>query len=568
MPINRLLKNSLPLLFIILCFFTASQRFFAQDLYLEVNLEKQDSTISLNSRPIQFTDFETLSGYVEKIRDSLQKTGFLDTKMATLIQKNDTLYIGTLKTGVKIVKIKVYYQDSILGRYAEKLGLATQKGHFLVDPVNFESIMADLAALEAKSGYPLSSLQLENTNRKADTLYTHLILNREILRTISKIKIDGYEQFPESYLKHYANFKTGKLFDRSKVNQKFNQLADLPFVNALKDPEVLFEKDSTTVFLYLEKNPANRFDGFLGFGNNEDSGRLRLDGYLDLHLLNNLNYGELLELNYKSDGNDQQTLRVAIELPYLFKSPLGLQAELNLFRRDTTFSTSKQELNLFYQLNGNIRFSSGILLENSTALSDSLITINNTATDYKKTLLNIGFSRVSRSKERLFPIKNSVSIKTSFGKRNALDHSENQFAIEGEASYTFALNKKQRFYIANITKDLISKRYFNNELFRLGGINSIRGFKENAINADLYSLFRSEYRYLAAPSLYVHTVADAAYFENDLLDEQGFLYSFGFGAGILTGAGLLNINLANGLQEGQDFKFSNSILHLRLTTFF
>jgi hypothetical protein len=539
-----------------------------QELYLHLKIEKSDSTQEKFGATLRFDDFSSLEQHILKTVDSIQKTGFLNTKITSLIKENDSIYIGTLTLGKKTQFIQLYTQDSLLGKYANKLGFIGNNGNYLIPTADLDRIMADFIALEAESGHPLSSLRLENVTTIGNTLKATLKLDRENLRHINKIIINGYDKFPKAYLKYYANLKPGELFDKSEINKNFSQLTDLPFINALKDPEVLFEKDSTTIFLYLEKNSANRFDGYLGFGNSEDSGKLRLDGYLDLHLLNNLNYGELLEINYKSDGNDQQTLRAAVELPFLFSTPLGLQAELNLFRRDTTFSTNKQELNLFYQLLGNLRLSTGVLLENSTSLNDSLAPLQNQNVDYEKTLFNIGFSKVSRSNEKLFPIKSMVNIKTSFGNRNVLNQSESQFAAEGEASYIFNLSQKQRFYIANTTKDLISNQYYSNELFRLGGITSIRGFKENSINANFFTVFRTEYRYLAAPGLYVHSVADAAYFENQLLEEQRFIYSFGLGAGILTGAGLLNINLANGLQEGQNFKFSNSILHLRLTTFF
>ncbi|WP_031426257.1 BamA/TamA family outer membrane protein [Flavimarina sp. Hel_I_48] len=533
---------------------------------LEITTKDSLTTIYDNK---EYQNFENLNNTVQKTRDSLQKIGFFDANISRLKKENDSLYIAYINAGAKTSILRIKLRDSIVRTYAEKSNLfARENQDLFINVSDFESIMADFTAKESKNGYPLSSFQLKNTISNGDTLIADLVLKRENLRRIDKIVIEGYDKFPLAYLKHYAGFRPNNPFDRILINRKFENLTNLPFINALKDPEVLFEKDSTSLFLYVEKIAANRFDGFLGFGNSEDSGKLRLDGYLDLHLLNNLNYGELLELNYKSDGNDQQTLRVALEIPYLFKSPLGIQAELNLFRRDTSFSTSQQQLDLFYQLKGNSRISSGINLENSTSLKEILSLPNDSIADYKKTQFNIGFNQNKRSKEKLFPSKSAFFLKTSLGKRTSLGATENQIVVEGGALYTFVLNPKQRFVISNNTKNIISDQYISNELFRFGGINSIRGFKENTINANLYSVFRTEYSFLASPSLYVHTITDAAYFENELLNEQSFLYSFGIGAGIATSAGLLHINLANGLREGQNFQFSNSILHIRLTTNF
>ena len=69
-------------------------------------------------------------------------------------------------------------------------------------------------------------------------------------------------------------------------------------------------------------------------------------------------------------------------------------------------------------------------------------------------------------------------------------------------------------------------------------------------------------------SIYVHTIIDAAYFENKITEQKEKLYGFGFGFGLITKAGLLKFNFANGKTENQSFKFSNSQVHLSLTAFF
>ena len=101
----------------------------------------------------------------------------------------------------------------------------------------------------------------------------------------------------------------------------------------------------------MEKARPDIFTVFLGFGTNENTNKIEFDGYLDLRLINNLNYGETLNLFYKSDEIDQQTINVDLDLPYLFTSPIGLQVGLNLFRKDSTFLTAKQYAKINYQIN-------------------------------------------------------------------------------------------------------------------------------------------------------------------------------------------------------------------------
>ena len=96
----------------------------------------------------------------------------------------------------------------------------------------------------------------------------------------------------------------------------------------------------------------------------------------------------------------------------------------------------------------------------------------------------------------------------------------------------------------------------------------MRGFLENNIDASLVSVLNTEYRFLLNQQTYVHSIIDLGYFENKSVNQKEKLYSFGVGLGMTTKAGILKFSLANGNIEGQAFKFSNSKIHLSLTSQF
>jgi len=132
----------------------------------------------------------------------------------------------------------------------------------------------------------------------------------------------------------------------------------------------------------------------------------------------------------------------------------------------------------------------------------------------------------------------------------------------------FNLNNRNSIYTRINSAILISDDYLDNELFRFGGINSIRGFEENSIVANLYGVINTEYRYRLSNTIYVNSVLDAAYFENDLTESKEKLFGFGFGFGLLTNAGLFRLNYSSGKSENRQFRFSDSKVHISLTAFF
>jgi translocation and assembly module TamA len=342
-------------------------------------------------------------------------------------------------------------------------------------------------------------------------------------------------------------------------------LDQLSFSKQIRPAEVLFTKDTTRVYLYLEKIKNNRFDGFLGFGSDENSGDLQLNGYLNLNLINNLNFGESFRVNYRSDENDLKTFETQLTLPYLFKTPIGSEFEFNIIKKDSTFTTSEQAANVFYQLSPKQKVFLGIRSTQSNAL-----VIENTTDilDYQTSTYEVKYTyRQLTAQNPLSPLTTALEFRLSKANRKTTDTQTNQILYLLKASKLFSLNQKNSFYLRFQAQGIDSDSYLLNELIRFGGINSIRGFEENSINATNLGVLASEYRYQLSPTLYIHSIIDAAYFETPLQSNKK-LYGFGFGFGLLTDAGLLKFNLANGQTENQNFRFSDSKIHLSLTATF
>ena len=82
---------------------------------------------------------------------------------------------------------------------------------------------------------------------------------------------------------------------------------------------------------------------------------LVFNGYLDLTLENTLRAGEQFSLYWKSDGNNQKTFKTSIDLPYIFKSPIGLKAQLYIFKQDSIYQNTKTSIDLGYFMDYNTR---------------------------------------------------------------------------------------------------------------------------------------------------------------------------------------------------------------------
>tara|TARA_B110000967_G_scaffold206510_1_gene253420 strand:- start:195 stop:1844 length:1650 start_codon:yes stop_codon:yes gene_type:complete len=527
---------------------------------------QETKTIDTIGYSKSFENYETLLLEIERFKEVAYRLGYIESTVQS-VTKNTSETVAQLMLGPKYESVQIY-GDKVLFELLDLKPIETtgSLSYHQTKVSELEVLMNQLTDALASKSFPFASVTLKNiipidkTTLKAD-----LVVVTKQARQLNTVEIKGYDKFPRSFIKHYLGIKTNIPFDLKAIQTKTETLDQLSFTNQLRPAEVLFTQDTTSVYLYLEKNKSNRFDGFLGFGSEETTGNLELNGYLYLNLVNNLNYGESFVLNYRSDENDLKTFESKLTLPYLFKSPIGSELKLNIFKKDSTFTTAEQSVNLFYQLNPKQRLFVGI----KTAQSNALEPIeSSTIVDYKTNAYELRYTYQNRTpKDLLFPVKSQMEVRFSRASRktSALKTNQNIYLIK--AAHLFNLNKSNSLYINLNAQGIDSKNYVSNELLRFGGIRTIRGFEENSINASSFGVLASEYRLRLSPSLYVHSIIDAAYFNTPIKSDQK-LVGIGFGFGLLTEAGLLKFNLANGQLENQNFRFSDSKVHLSLTATF
>ena len=540
---------------------------------LELNIKAEDSlkTALIDSVGYQknFENFTTLSQELDSLTLLLQKAGFVNTSLDSVQNLNDTLYIAFLNLNKKFDSITINLSSTKFAlNQLKRINPNATKARLTIPITNIEATLNYLNRTQVNTGAPFSQLKLINIHASEnDRLFADLTSINSQIRRIDDIVIKGYEKFPKSYIRYGARIKKGQIFLKEKLKQRAQSLNNLKFVSAKKDPEVLFTQDSTTIFLYLEKQKANTFDGFLGFTNDSETGDFELNGYLNLQLTNNLNFGESLTLSYKADGGEQLQFKTSIKLPYLFKSPLGLVLDLAIFRRDSTFITVDQSAKINYELTTNSNLYLGYTSSTSNNLQSNMTQVGNVQ-DFNAQFLSIGGSFVKPSRNPLFNLSYQFIPSVQVGQRSTKNNEDNQIRGTVDAAYLLSLNERNYVFFRDIAGGVISENYLSNELLRFGGALNMRGFEENSIDASIYNVIQSEYRYVLSPTIYAHSVIDFGYYRNEIRSLEEQLLSFGIGLGLSTNSGFLNLIFANGRAGNQNFDFNNTKVHLSLNAQF
>ena len=499
--------------------------------------------------------------------DSIRNQGYFKLEIVEKIKIDSLKYKIKIDLNQKFENIYLLDKGSMINFKDQKIKIINDERHYQIKINQLEGFLTKTSEDIANKGYPFNKVQLIDI-KSYDQVNLYATVNIELnqKRKTDKIIIKGYENFPKAFIKHYLKYSTKDDFNLETIKKKGEEIQKLGFVRQVKDPEVLFKKDSTITYLYLEKVKNNSFDGFIGFATNEESRKLDINGYMDIRLNNSLNYGEQININYKSTNDSDRFLKTNIIAPYIFNTPFALELNLDLTKKDSAYTKDKQSVGISYLINNKHNVSFHISSLNSTS---SLEIANELIKDYKSNFKKIkyDFKKVNFN-DKLIPIKFLTSVEYSSGNRKDNSGTYNQNIYLVRAFNNFNVTEKSIIYI-NVESFLLnSNNYYLNEMLLFGGINSIRGFEENSIATNKMFLINSEFRFKLNNDIYINSIIDSAYYENIIENNSINIYGVGFGLNINTNSGVFRINYANGIRKGQDIDLKLSKIHLSFSNIF
>jgi len=554
------LKSKILLLFFILNYLTSE----SQNLQLKIIGKTTIETKIIDSIGYsnQHQNTKLLLDAINTVSKKLTEIGYINNQILKKNKENDSSYTAIISLEKQIKKLHIYIGIKNLS-YIDNF-FAINQDSIILPYSHIEPFLKSTLQNLEKKGYAFAKIKLTNIQQTKQNLYADLAITINNIRNLNAIEIKysnpkQKKLFPKGAERQINKKYKNILFNQEVVKQIYRDFEEFRFINQIKPPEILFTKDTTKVFVYLEKRKANNFDGYLGFNNSENK-KIRFNGYLELTLVNALRNGEELSIYWKNDGNNQKLFNANLNIPYLFNSPIALKAQINIFKQDSIFQNTKTALQLGYFLNYNKRIYLGF---ESTESSDIQNLNSQNLTDYKSTFYTTSIEfKKNNTNNDLFPLKSYLYLTFGTGNRTTItDPSLKQNFLNFNIMNNFYLNKKNIINIRNQNYYLKSKNYIINELFRFGGANSVRGFSENSLQANLMIAIMTEYRYIISSNLYFNSILDYCYKEDSLTfidtKENAKLLGIGLGLGMQTPSGLLKFSITNGKTNNEEIKFYN-----------
>lgn len=546
-------KKILPYLYT-LFFATSIHGIFGQEFSLKLAGKDSLETDILQQVVFQKEHASKKSIHLEisSTHEKIKKLGYFTSTLTKVTQKENT-FTALFSLGQKIEEITIIVPDNIKQQYS--IFNNSPKRHLKTTPQEIENIINNILIDLDKQGKSFSEVKFKNPVLQGSSLTLELKIDNSSKRTISKVIVNGYREFPSSFIDKYYKIDTKTIFSKNKLQNISLQTRNLDFVEEIKPPEVLFKKDSTILYLFLKRVKTSSIDGIINFASKEDGNGLLINGNLDLKLNNVLHTGESFNLYWNRIKEESSEFKLSTDIPYIFNTAFSAHLNFNIYRQDSTFLNTRFQTELAYQINTKSKAAISYASENSDYLID---TPDMLFDSFSSSFWGLAYDYFQPSKKHLFNTAFSFRIHPSYGQRKGDTQNSNQLRGLLSSEFNISLTNRSYLNLKNQTGFLESDNYLTNELFRIGGANSIRGFNEQSIFTNRYSYANLEYRYVTSNSSYLHSITDFGAFKNIPEDKVDTVLGLGIGYAFSLKNNSINLGYAIGLNSGNDSNFNNS----------
>lgn len=523
------------------------------------------------------SDAEVARNEIAQLIIALQKEGYFTAQASELSTQANQL-ITTLKIGKQYTWAKLS-AGNISPLIQDKTGF--REKFFLNKPFHYQEVaqlMENVLQYAENTGYPFATIRLTNVSLADKEVTGSLDYQSGPFITFGHLVLNDSSIVKPAFLAAYLGVKSGTPYQQQKINHIESMLSELPYLNLEAPVRTSFQNESTDIYLEISGRRSNQMDGVISFLPSEGKeGKLLLTGEVNLLLNNLFRTGKTLALQWQRLQVLSQQLMMYYEHTNLLKSPLDVSLNFDFLKEDTLFVNRDFRAELSFRKNAytkigiftNLR-SSRLLGGQGDPSSPSLIL---DYADYNLTNYGIKYTW-KKLNHHLFPKKGiTVTWEASAGKKKLRnkqnpddpDVSDNswQYTFSGSFSHYYPIGKNLVLYNRLQGGTMQNEQLFFNDLWRIGGLHSLRGFNEKFFFAASYALSNLELRLLFDKQQEEYSCLFLFYDQAYIVRESYSDYPSGIGAGIslVTKTGIFNLAYALGNAKVQPMNLSISKIH-------
>lgn len=420
------------------------------------------------------------------------------------------------------------------------------------------------------NGYPFAQVRLDSFKLSGEKISAKMQLDKGTFIRYDSISFTQPIKTSKKYIEKLLGILPEKPFDENSFRIISEKLEEVPFLSLVDKPIVFFKDEKAYVHLNILEKPASSFEGIIGVQPNGD--KTTIIGALDFSTQNLFRSGNKLKFHWEKYATASQELKLNYQHAFLFETNLFPVFDFQILKQDSTFLSQSLSIGFGFNLLPKTRMILQYQDENGSILArDSKIILSEKLLDYHKSVYS--FTLSSKKLQNNNTVKNGFywSLNSGVGSRtitrnsvlpknyyDSLNTESNFFKSDIRMEANLKIGKNVVFNQRFSSGWISNKNLARNELYRLGGLKTLRGFNEKAFYTDFYLLNNAELRLFFEEKSFFYLFYDQSVIHQGVL---GYPLGTGIGLSLESSAGQFNFAIAMGKSGSQSFGFSGVKVH-------
>ncbi len=514
---------------------------------------------------------DLLGSDLRTIRDHYRQRGYLAARptVRSVAYTQDSAWVDVtlaIDEGRQTIIGAIRVEGSaVLSADAVRAGFDTRPGGPL-DEAQLEQDIDILIGRYEALGYPLATCSVASMDmvpgQETDTLNVTLAVDEGKRVAIDEIRVRGVHETDTNVVVRETRITPGEPYNPAKVRAIRQRLTRLNIFSSVAEPQLYLRDGTSGLLISVTEGSTNTFDGVLGYmPAPAEGGGGYLTGLVAVGMRNLFGTGRKLSVRWERVDRYSQELGVRYVEPWIASLPVNLGIGFNQRQQDSSYVRRVVDLRAELMLSEEVSASIVLGTESVIPSADSAA-----ARVDRSSTRTIGAELLSDSRDDIYS--------PSAGGRYRVEYQYGRKSIGGEAvsvqRFGFDLEtflptfSRQVAAIGIHGRDLEGGKIEEGDLYRYGGANTVRGYRENQFLASRVGWVNNEYRFLLARRTFLFGFVDLAYSVTppDIPPgnpgSEAFRFGYGFGIRLDTALGNLGVSIALGKGD----TFSEAKVHI------
>jgi hypothetical protein len=421
------------------------------------------------------------------------------------------------------------------------------------------------------NGYPFAKYSWDSLSLEKERLRFKIKLDSGPYVLFDSVVLLNEIKTSREFLAKTLGIGKGSPYNESSyqtIPQKINRIS---FLTLRQPQDISFQDGKAWTYLDLSEGSTGSFQGILGVLPNQSAGQgVLVTGNLDLQLLNLFRSGKELNFGWAQFAEQSQRLEAAYRHPFIAGTALHLNTSFKLFKQDTSFLNRESSISGSFYVAPQVEMGFGYQRQNATVLTTQLSVISDRNwLDFDQDWY---LWSIRKGLDRIVKAKNQTVFSTDFAigrrqvKRNfrlpiafydTIELQKTNFKWEGQAQIQRQLSK-QSFLYGSFSFAHLNNSPSVNQFYRIGGLQTFRGFNEQFFYTPTYVVTQLEGRLFFEEQSYVFVFYDQGFLK---IKEWSTPLGLGAGFSLLTNSGLFSFAMALGRSSDIPMELANMKIH-------